>query len=160
MSSNYQPPAGWAPPGAQFRTSGNFSRTALGTLVSVVVTPIGIGLAAKGALDTRQWVIVGSAGDRWGSNGQIIGGALLLFLVALSAAYAPAGTVIAGLVWGLLPGVMQIVSPEDTWRLIDESSVLSPELRLAVHNWVLGGFALVIGLMLIAAGIAATLRRR
>ncbi|WP_330232423.1 hypothetical protein OHA40_07980 [Nocardia sp. NBC_00508] len=160
MSSHYQPTAGWSPPGAQFRTSNNIARTLVGTVVCLVVTPIGIGLAASGSLDTRQWVILGSAGDRWGSNAQIIGGALLLFLVAVLAAYSPAGTVIAGLVWGLLPGAMQIFSPDDTWRLIEQSPALSPELRLAVHNWVLNGLALMLGLILIGAGLAATLRRR
>ncbi|MGQ4596532.1 hypothetical protein [Nocardia sp. R6R-6] len=160
MSSQYQPPVGWSPPGAEFRTSNNVSRTLVGTLVGLVVTPIGIGLAAHGGLDTRQWVILSGAGDRWGSNAQIIGGALLLFLVALLAAYSPAGTVIAGLVWGLLPGAMQILFPDDTWRMIEQSPALSPELRLSVHNWVLDGYALTLGLLLVGAGLAATLRRR
>src|SRR5437899_4867156 len=65
--SNYQPPSGWTPPGAQFQSSGGFGRTIVGTLIALVVTPVGLGLAAHAALDTRQWVILGSAANRAGS---------------------------------------------------------------------------------------------
>ncbi|MFI5535174.1 hypothetical protein ACIA5H_02175 [Nocardia sp. NPDC051900] len=160
MSSHIQPPAGWAPPGAEFRTSNNVWRTVTGTLVGLSVTPIGIGLAAHGGLGTRQWVILGDEGDRWSSNAQMIGGALLLFLVALLAAYSPVGTVTAGLVWGLLPGAVQLFFPHDLWRLIEQTPGLSEEWRLALYNWVLNGWGLVLGLLLIGAGLAATLRRR
>ncbi|ASF09262.1 hypothetical protein NBRGN_001_00400 [Nocardia brasiliensis NBRC 14402] len=160
MSSNYQPPAGWSPPGTQFQTRSGFGRTLIGSVVGLVVTPIGIGLAAHGALDTRQWVLLGTAADRWGSNFQIIGGAVLLFLVAALAAFSPVGTAIAGLVWGLIPGLLQILFPEDTYRQIENLPELSDDFHLALHNWVLNGFALITGLFLIGAGIAATLRRR
>ncbi|MFR9751572.1 hypothetical protein ACL02S_11100 [Nocardia sp. 004] len=160
MSSHYQPQAGWVPPGAEFRTSGHFPRTVFGALIGLVVTPIGIGLVANGGLGSRQWVILGAAEDRWSSNAQILGGALLLLLVALLAGYSPVGTVLAGLVWGLLPGLAQIFFPDDTWRLIEQSTVLSPELRSAAHHWVLNGLALVLGLVLIGTGLAAALRRR
>ncbi|AFT99804.1 hypothetical protein [Nocardia brasiliensis] len=160
MSSNYQPPAGWSPPGTQFQTRSGFGRTLIGSVVGLVVTPIGIGLAAHGALDTRQWVLLGTAADRWGSNFQIIGGAVLLFLVAALAAFSPVGTVIAGLVWGLIPGLLQILFPEDTYRQIENLPELSDDFHLALHNWVLNGFALITGLFLIGAGIAATLRRK
>ncbi|QIS02458.1 hypothetical protein F5X71_09105 [Nocardia brasiliensis] len=160
MSSNYQPPASWSPPGAQFQNRSGFGRTLIGSVVGLVVTPIGIGLAAHGALDTRQWVLLGTAADRWGSNFQIIGGAVLLFLVAALAAYSPAGTMVAGLVWGLVPGLLHILFPEDTYRQIENLPELSDDFHLALHNWVLNGFALITGLFLIGAGIAATLRRR
>ncbi|WP_378738667.1 hypothetical protein [Nocardia brasiliensis] len=160
MSSQYQPPAGWSPPGAQFQSRSGVGRTLTGTLIALVITPIGIGLAAHGALDTRQWVILGTSADRWGSNFQIIGGAVLLFLVAALAAFSPVGTAIAGLVWGLIPGVLHILFPEDTYRQIENLPELSDDFHLALHNWVLNGFALLTGVFLIGAGIAATLRRK
>ncbi|MFD8249309.1 hypothetical protein [Nocardia sp. NPDC059691] len=83
-----------------------------------------------------------------------------LFLVALLAAYSPVGTVTAGLVWGLLPGAVQLFFPHDLWRLIEQTPGLSEEWRLALYNWVLNGWGLVLGLLLIGAGLAATLRRR
>ncbi|WP_069166695.1 hypothetical protein [Nocardia altamirensis] len=160
MSSNYQPPAGWSPPGAQFQSRSGVGRTLVGTVIAVVITPIGVGLAAHGALDTRQWVILGTSADRWGSNFQIIGGALLLFLVAALAAFSPVGTAIAGLVWGVIPGILHILFPEDTYRQIENIPELSDDFHLALHNWVLNGFALLTGLFLLGAAIAATLRRK
>jgi hypothetical protein len=158
--SSYQPPAGWSPPGAQFRTKGNASRTVVGTLIGLVVTPIGVGLAANGALDTRQWVVFGDAGARWGSTFQMIGGALLLFLVAALAGYSPFGTVVAGLAWGLIPGIAHFTFPDDTWRFVEDLPQLSNELRQALHAWLMNGFALVTGMLLIGSGIAATMRSR
>ncbi|WP_328410524.1 hypothetical protein [Nocardia sp. NBC_00403] len=160
MSSSYQPPPGWSPPGAQFRTSGNASRTVVGTVIGLVVTPIGVGLAAHGALDTRQWVIFGDVGSRWGSTFQMVGGALLLFLLATLAGYSPAGTVIAGLVWGFIPGVAHLTFPDDTWRIVEDLPRLSGEMHQALHAWLMNGFALITGMMLVGSGIAATMRRR
>ncbi|MFI6046516.1 hypothetical protein ACIA8C_33200 [Nocardia sp. NPDC051321] len=160
MSSQYQPPAGWSPPGSQFQSRSGFGRTLTGTLISLVITPIGIGLSAHGALDTRQWVILGSSADRWGSNFQIIGGAVLLFLVAALAAFSPVGTAIAGLVWGVIPGILHIVFPDDTYRQIENLPELSDDFHLALHNWILNGFALLSGMFLLGAAFAATLRRK
>ncbi|WP_107654832.1 hypothetical protein [Nocardia suismassiliense] len=160
MSSQYQPPAGWSPPGAQFQSRSGFGRTVIGTLIALAITPIGVGLCAHGALDTRQWVILGSSADRWGSNFQIIGGAVLLFLVAALAAFSPVGTAIAGLVWGLIPGILHILFPEDTYRQIENLPELSDDFHLALHNWVLNGFALLTGMFLVGAAFAAVLRRK
>ncbi|MEV6430600.1 hypothetical protein [Nocardia sp. NPDC051463] len=160
MSSSHQPPPGWSPPGAQFRTRGNAARTVVGIVIGSAVTPIGIGLAAHGALDTRQWVIFGDVGARWGSTFHMVGGALLLFLVTTLAAYSPAGTVIAGLVWGLIPGIAHVTFPDDTWRLVEDLPRLSGEMHQALHAWLMNGFALITGMMLVGSGIAATMRRR
>ena len=159
--TNYEPPPGWSPPGSQFRDTGGFGRTLFGVLVGLVVTPVGIGLAAHAALDTRQWVILGSAVNRAESTFQIVGGALLLFFVAALAAYAPAGTVSAGLVWGVVPGLVYFLSPDDIWRTIhDDLPMLSDEMRLALITWVANGYAFILGLLLLGAGVAGTMRRR
>jgi hypothetical protein len=105
-------------------------------------------------------VVFGDAGARWGSTFQMIGGALLLFLVAALAGYSPFGTVVAGLVWGLIPGIAHFIFPDDTWRFVENLPQLSNELRQALHAWLMNGFALVTGMLLIGSGIAATLRRR
>ncbi|WP_067840788.1 hypothetical protein [Nocardia lijiangensis] len=160
MSYQYQPPPNWTPPGAQFRTSGNVGRTLVAVLAGLVVTPIGIALAAHGAADTRQWVILGDTADRLGSTFQIIGGAALLLLVAALAAYSPVGTILAGLVWGVFPGIVYFLFPDDTFRLIDGLPLLSAETRLAVHAWVINGSIFLAGVLLVGAGIAGTLRRR
>ncbi|MEU0504110.1 hypothetical protein [Nocardia sp. NPDC005998] len=159
--TNYEPPPGWSPPGSQFRSTSGFGRTLVGILVGLVVTPVGIGLAAHAALDTRQWVILGSAANRAGSTFQIVAAALLLLLVAALAAYSPAGTVLAGLVWGVVPGFVYFLFPDDTWRIIhDDLPVLSDEMRFALITWVTSGFPFILGVLLIGAGVAGTLRRR
>ncbi|MEV0294057.1 hypothetical protein [Nocardia sp. NPDC050710] len=160
MSNQYQPPPNWSPPGAQFRSSSGFGRTMLGALIGLVVTPIGIGLAAHGAATTSRWVILGDTADRLGSTLQILGGALLLLLVAVLAAYSPSGTVLAGLVWGVFPGFVYFLFPDDTFRLIQDLPLLAQETRLAVHAWVINGSIFVVGVLLVGAGIAATFRRR
>ncbi|MBF6212043.1 hypothetical protein IU433_23350 [Nocardia puris] len=160
MSYQYQPPPDWTPPGAQFRSGGTLGRTAIGVLIGLVVTPIGLALAAHGAATTRQWVIMGDAANRWGSTFQIIAGAALLLLVAALAAYSPAGTILAGMVWGIFPGIVYFLFPDDTFRLIDDLPLLSDETRLAVHAWVINGSVFLAGVLLVGAGVAATLRRR
>ncbi|MET7767339.1 hypothetical protein [Nocardia sp. NPDC005366] len=160
MSNQYQPPPNWSPPGAQFRTSGGFGRTLGGIVIGLAVTPIGIGLAAYGAATTSRWVILGDTADRLSSTLQVVLGALLLLLVAALAAYSPAGTVMAGLVWGVFPGVVYFLFPDDTFRLIQDLPLLSQETRLAVHAWVINGSVFLVGVLLVGAGLAATLRRR
>ncbi|MEV6274996.1 hypothetical protein [Nocardia sp. NPDC051832] len=160
MSYQYQPPAGWAPPGSEFRTTGGFSRFLIGTLICLLITPIGIGFAAHGAASARQWVLLGDAANRVGSTAQILVGAALLLLVAGLAAYAPAGPIIAGLTWGVFPGVIYFMFPEDTFRLITEIPLLSDETRLAIHAWVINGSIFLAGVLLVGAGTAATFRRR
>ncbi|MRH89143.1 hypothetical protein GFY24_17080 [Nocardia sp. SYP-A9097] len=159
MSEKFPSPAGWTPPGAQFRSSGGFSRTIVGALVGLIVTPIGIGFAARGAAGTRQWVILGDFADRLGATLQILVAAVLFLLVAALAAYSAAGTIVGGLVWGVLPGVIYLIFPDDTFRLIGDLPV-SDDMHIALFQWLQTGFPLIVGILLIGAGGAATLRRR
>ncbi|GAA5068747.1 hypothetical protein [Nocardia callitridis] len=160
MSSSYGPPPGWAPPGAQFQSRSGFGRALLGTLLGVVATPAGVLLVAHGSLQSRGWVVSGNASDRWSSNSQIIGGAVLLFFVVALAAYSPVGTAISGLIWGIVPAAMHIFFPNDTFRQVEKLPILSGEYLLALHNWLQNGLSVVIGLLLIGAALAATLRKR
>ncbi|MET9487971.1 hypothetical protein [Nocardia sp. NPDC006630] len=160
MPEKFPSPAGWTPPGAQFRSSGNVSRTVVGSVICLVATPIGIAFSANGAADTRQWVILGDFSDRLGSTLQILLGAALFLLVAALAAYSPVGTIVAGLVWGVLPGLIHMIFPNDTFRLIGEIPLVSDDMHVALFQWLQTGFPLVVGILLIGAGVAATLRRR
>lgn len=160
MANRFDPPAGWTPPGSQFQTSSTASRTVVGAFLGLIVTPIGIALAAHGALDTSRWVILGDAADRFGSAAQIIGGGLLLLLVSALAGFTPVATILAGLVWGVLPGLIYFVSPESTWRLVGDLPLMTDELHIALNSWITSGFTFVLGLLLVGAGVAGTLRRR
>lgn len=160
MGEKFPSPAGWTPPGAQFRTSGTASKTLIGSLATLVVTPVGIAFAAMGAADSRRWVILGDYADRWGATIQILIGSLLLLTVVALAAYSPAATMIAGLLWGVLPGLVHLMFPDDTFRVIGDLPLLSDEVHIALYEWLQTGFPLIMGLLFIGAGVAATLRRR
>ncbi|WP_067692084.1 hypothetical protein [Nocardia jejuensis] len=160
MPEKFPSPAGWTPPGAQFRTTGTVSRTVTGTIVGLVVTPIGIAFAARGAASTREWVILGDFGDRLGATLQILVGAALFLLVAAMAGYSAVGTLVAGLVWGVLPGLIHMIFPHDTFRLIGDLPGISDEMHVALFEWLSTGFPLIVGILLIGAGVATTLRRR
>ncbi|AYF74105.1 hypothetical protein D7D52_09765 [Nocardia yunnanensis] len=159
MPEKFPSPAGWTPPGAQFRSTGGASRTMAGALVGLLLTPIGIAFAARGAAGTRQWTILGDFSDRAGSTFEILLAAGLFLIVAALAAYSPAGTIIAGLVWGVLPGIIHFIFPNDTFRLLGDLPV-SADMHIALFQWLQTGFPLIVGILLVGAGAAATFRRR
>ncbi|NKY49254.1 hypothetical protein [Nocardia vermiculata] len=159
MAKKFESPAGWAPPGAQFQSRALTNRTTAGVLAGLIVTPIGIAFAAKGGADIRSWVIVGAVTDRWTAALEIVGGSLLLLLVAAMAAFSPMGTVAASLVWGLFPGVLHLLFPGDTLRLIGEIPFLDDSMQVALHAWITDGFALISGMMLLGAALAGMLRK-
>ncbi|WP_306361240.1 hypothetical protein [Nocardia sp. CC227C] len=160
MGQKFPSPAGWSPPGAQFTSGSATSRSVTGVAAGLVMMPIGIALAANGGLDIRYWVIVGAVTDRFAASVQIIVGSLLLMLVAVLAAYSPLGTMVASLVWGVFPGVLHLLFPDDTFRLIGDLPLISSEMTVALHAWVTYGFALISGVMLLGAGIVGALLRR
>ena len=159
MAKKFESPADWAPPGAQFQSRGITSRTLSGVLFGLIVTPIGIAFAAKGGADIRYWVIVGAVTDRWTAALEIFGGSLLLLFVAAMAAFSPVGTIVASLVWGIFPGVLHLLYPDDTFRLIGDLPFTDATMQVALHSWVTYGFALISGMMLLGAGMVGVLRK-
>ncbi|WP_280361057.1 hypothetical protein [Nocardia wallacei] len=159
MPNKFESPAGWRPPGAQFQNRALGGRTVGGVLFGLLVTPIGIALAAKGGADIRYWVIVGAVTDRWTAALEIIGGSLLLLLVVVMAAFSPLGTTVAALVWGILPGILHLLFPDETFALIADLAFLDPSMQVALHAWVTYGFALISGFLLLGAGIVGALRK-
>ncbi|MEV5648497.1 hypothetical protein AB0L57_09630 [Nocardia sp. NPDC052254] len=159
MAKKFESPAGWSPPGAQFQSRGVTSRTTAGVLFGLIVTPIGIAFAARGGADIRYWVIVGAVTDRWTAAAEIVGGSFLLLLVAALAAFSPIGTIVASLVWGIFPGILHILYPDDTFRLIGDIPFTDSSMQVALHSWVTYGFALISGMMLLGAGMVGVLRK-
>ncbi|MCM6773745.1 hypothetical protein NDR87_09715 [Nocardia sp. CDC159] len=134
--------------------------TLVGILFTLVVTPVGIALAAKGGADIRYWVIVGHVTDRWTAALEILGGSVLLLLIAAFATFSPAATIVASLVWGVFPGILHILFPEDTFRLINDLPLIDNAMKVALHAWATNGFALISGFMLLGAGFVGVLRRK
>ncbi|MBH0779301.1 hypothetical protein [Nocardia bovistercoris] len=154
----YQQPPRWSPPPAPAR-GGGVARNFFGTFLALVLTPIGITLVALGAEATGRWEGYQTS-DRLGPNLQLIGGAFLLLLVAALAAMSPVGTMLAGLLWGLIPGIAGLLLPDDTAEFLTDLSVLPRDTRIALSMWAIGGGLFVVGALLFGAGLAAGLRRR
>ncbi|WP_280435030.1 hypothetical protein [Nocardia carnea] len=142
---------------ANGRLPGKPLRTVMAILVAVLLTPVGIGIAANGAVLTGRWW---DATDRWLAPVQSVVGAALLLGVAALAAAVPAAAMAAGLVWGILPGAVQIVVPEHTYRLISAVPGVPTDLDYALYSWLSGGVVLMVGVLLFGAGLTAALLRR
>ncbi|MCX4097457.1 hypothetical protein [Nocardia sp. alder85J] len=160
MPNKFESPAGWSPPGAEFQNQRSTGRNLGGVLFGLLVTPIGIAFAAKGGADIRYWVIVGAVVDRWTAALEIVVGGLLLMVVAVLAVFSPLGTVVASLVWGIFPGILHILFPDDSFRLISSLPFTDSSMLVALYAWVSYGFALITGFMLLGAGLVGVLRRR
>lgn len=132
-------------------------RTVLVSLAALVVTPVAVGIAANGAVLTGRWW---DATDRWLAPTQSVLGAALLLGVAGLAVRVPVAVMLAGLVWGIVPAVVQIAAPQDTYRLISAIPGLPADLDRALHSWLSGGVMLLVGVLLFGAGCTAALRRR
>ncbi|GGL34958.1 hypothetical protein [Nocardia jinanensis] len=136
---------------------GRWGRSLPVSLFAVMLTPVAIGIAANSAVTGGRWW---DTGDRWLSPAQSVLGAVLLLVVAGLAMYEPAAGVVAGVVWGIAPAVVQIVAPRETYRLISASPGLPADLARALHTWLSSGVVLVFGVLLAGIGIIAALRRR
>ncbi|WP_051132932.1 hypothetical protein [Nocardia paucivorans] len=132
-------------------------RALLGSAAGLIVTPVALGIAANGAVIANRWW---DATDRWLAPAQSVLGAGLLLLVAVTAVSAPGAAMVAGLVWGIVPGLVQIACPEDTYRMIVAVPGLPTDLDRALHTWLSGGVALMIGVLLFGVGLTATARGR
>lgn len=144
-------------PGGRRYPQRKWRRTAVATLLAVVITPVAVGVAANGAVTAGRWW---DTTDRWLSPAQSLLGAALLASVAVLAAYEPAAAMIAGLVWGVVPAAVQMAAPGQTYRLISSLPVLPSDLARALHTWWSSGVVLLVGVLLVGIGIAAALRRR
>lgn len=132
-------------------------RTVIAALAALAVTPVAVGIAANGAVLTGRWW---DATDRWLAPTQSVLGAALLLGVAGLAVHVPAAAMLAGLVWGIVPGIVQIVAPQATYRMIAAIPGLPADLDRALHSWLAGGVVLLFGVLLFGAGAAAALPRR
>ncbi|RMI32846.1 hypothetical protein [Nocardia stercoris] len=160
MPNKFESPAGWSPPGSQFQSRRIAGPTVLGTLTGLILTPAGVGFAAAGSGDLRFGVLFGEAAGRGTRTLELLIGSVLLLAVVVLAAFSPAVAIVGGLVWGVIPGVAQLIFPADTSRLIGELPLPSDSLVLDLQAWVAYGFALISGFMVLGAGLAGALRRR
>ncbi|MBB1157743.1 hypothetical protein H4281_31745 [Amycolatopsis sp. DR6-1] len=131
----------------------------LSGLCGLVLTPVALGLLAYGSYRHQRQIAASFAehGDALGIT-LMATGAVLLFGIAVLGAWSGTGPVAGGLVWGLVPGVLTLVSPRSAFDLLD----LLPrgEMTVAVVGWMSSGALLGTGFLLLGTGLAARLARR
>lgn len=83
-------------------------------------------------------------------------GALFLLVVALLAMWAPLAPLVGGIVFGVLPPVVQYVRPSWIFRAGQNFPV---RLDMPFTNFYLGAAPIVLGVLLAGAGLAGILVR-
>lgn len=142
-------------------TKVGFWRHFLGVFIGIVLTPVGVWLWQWGSN------LVGVAIARFGDSadpfgiGLIVTGSVLLFLVALLGRWTPAVPLAGGLVWALVPGIVILIAPQATFSWLQQIGG-DRSWAFILDYWQAGmrGYLLVVGLILIGAGLAAALSRR
>lgn len=137
-------------------------RHLIGTLLGLLVTPLGLVLAAMGV----GHMVDLSAGD--GALTDAFGlvllasGAVVLGLVALLGRWSPAVPITAGVVWGIAGGAVALWDPQGVHDAVH--GVTDGRLATIAVDHILdpalNGSLLVLGLVLLGAGISAGLARR
>lgn len=139
-----------------------FGRHVLGVVVGLLLTPFAFLLTGIGA--ARLADIAGTA--RMGTDALgvtlLVVGVALLAAIALLGAWSPATPITGGLVWGLALGTAYLVAPATVERAVDEAArgQTPPAAVDQFAQSAMSGMLLVVGVLLLAAGLAAAFARR
>jgi hypothetical protein len=131
----------------------------LSAFLCLVLTPIGLVAMTYGA--DRYWKLsLQHAGAESDLRGLIaIGaGAVLLLAVAALGALSPAGPLLSGIVWGLIPAGLYLVYPGDTGKRVLDLTFLPDSAVSGTLTWLGYSSFLMVGALLIGAGLAAAIR--
>jgi len=131
----------------------------LGAFLCLVLTPIGLISMTYGA--DRYWTLTlrhaGADGDLRGLVA-IGAGAVLLLAVAALGALSPAGPLLSGIVWGLIPAGLYLVYPSTTAHRISDLTFLPDSAVSGTLTWLGYSAFLMVGTLLVGAGLAAAIR--
>ncbi|MFD6067571.1 MULTISPECIES: hypothetical protein [Amycolatopsis] len=147
------------PYGAQPRQASRAVPRVLSGIGGVLLTPVALGLVIYGGAQLQrslsQYLSVGE--DPLSLFLLILGG-LLLLGVALLGALSGIGPIVGGVLWGVLPGLTFLLSPQDIMRL--SYDVTGTSLGVGLVTWLVMGALFASGFLLIGAGLVGTLSRR
>ncbi|HET6287225.1 MAG TPA: hypothetical protein VFG15_10765 [Amycolatopsis sp.] len=156
---SYEQPQAPEPYGAQPRQASRAVPRVLSALGGVLLTPVALGLVIYGGSELQrgfsQYLSVGE--DPLSLFLLALGGVLLLG-VALLGALSGIGPVVGGLMWGVLPGLTFLLSPQDVMRLTYD--VTGASLGTGLVTWLVMGALFASGFLLVGAGLVGTLARR
>ncbi len=146
-----------APPPQKSAGSTRVIAHIVGVLAGLFVTPVAIALIAWA--QNRQLLRVQLSygqGTDLAALALLLLGALLMFLVALLAMWAPLAPMVGGVLFGVLPSIVQYVHP--VW-IFDAAQNLPGRLDTPFTNFYFGSAPIVLGVALVGAGLAGMLAR-
>lgn len=152
-------PQDTAPGPRSARRRGRASAHLLSALAGLVLTPVALwALSSGGGRQFARMAEESESGDG-AAAALIVGGAALLLVVAALGAVSAAAPLTGGLLWGVVPGLLGIVSPSTVY---DALGGLPRWLELGVGTLTLVslGAVLAVGTLLTGAGLACALLRR
>lgn len=141
-------------------SSGGGGRHVLSVVLCLALVPIGIAAMTYGA--DRYWNLtvqeVGAERDVRGLIGLGLGVCLLL-IAAWMGSVSPIGPVLGGLVWGIAPAVLYLNDPHGTARQVSDLGFVPDSALQGIVMWLAHGAFLMLGGLLIGAGLASAGRR-
>lgn len=135
-------------------------RHLLGVLLGLLVTPVGLLLVGVGI--ARLADIAGT--DDMGTDALglslLIGGLLILAVVVLLGIWTPALPITGGAVWGVGLGAAYLAVPDALQDLVESMTGDVPAPADQLARTAMSGYLVVVGTLVLAAGIATAVGRR
>jgi hypothetical protein len=148
-----------APPPAHSEPGLHLARHLSCLLVALILTPAGIGLLAYGG----NRYLRSFAGPEFEHDTRglaaLIGGGVVLLIVASLGAWSPAGPLVSGLVYGVAPAAIFLAVPEDAIDWVMDAPVVPTGVENGTLSLLAVGAFIAIGGTLIGSGFGAALRR-
>ncbi|MFI9456073.1 hypothetical protein [Amycolatopsis sp. NPDC052450] len=155
----YEQPQAPEPYAAQPRQASRAVPRVLSAVGGVLLTPVALGLVIySGSQLQRSLAQFLSVGEDPLSLFLLVLGGVLLVGVALLGALSGIGPIVGGLMWGVLPGLTFLLSPQDIMSLTYD--VTGASLGTGLVTWLVMGALFASGFLLIGAGLVGTLARR
>lgn len=143
-------------------SSNGAARHFLSAFLCLILTPIGIAAMTYGTERYAELSLGQAAGAERDLRGLVAlgAGACVLLIVAWLGALSPSGPLLSGVSWGLVPAGLFLAYPSDTRAEVSDLPAL-PDLALTgIVTWLGAGAFLMLGVLLVGAGLAAVRRRQ
>lgn len=135
-------------------------RHLLGVLLGLLITPVGLLLVGVGL--ARLSDIAGTADmgtDALGLS-MLVGGLVLVVALVLLGLWTPALPITGGLVWGIGLGTAYLTVPGRMEDLVDQLTGDAPAPADQLAQTAMSGYLLLVGTVLLAAGVTTAVARR
>ena len=145
------------PPTSTAPTRPRAARHVVPTVVSLVLTPVGMALfiaAARAATPDILMMLKPTPLQVLG----MLAGALVLGAVAVTARWSSVGPVVAGTIFGVVPGLGLLLAPVEPQPIAGE--LAGTHGQWAAASFGSSGVLLLVGVLLVSQGVAAALARR